>query len=43
MAMKLQIFTIKQIPNLDSNHACLQVISLDSELKKSDSYYLQVF
>ena len=42
MAMKLQIFTIKK-PKLDSNHACLAVISLDSALKKDDNYYPQVF
>ena len=36
MAMKLQIFTIK-------NHTCLAVISLDSALKKDDSYYPQVY
>ena len=28
---------------MDSNHTCLVVISLDSALKKDDSYYLQVF
>ena len=43
MAMKLQIFTIKKIPKLDSNHTRLAVISLDSALKKNGNYYLQVF
>ena len=38
--MKLQIFTI---PEVDSNHTCLVVISLDSTLKKHDNYYPQVF
>ena len=42
MAMKLQIFTIKKIPKIDSNHTCLAVISLDSVLKKDDNYYPQV-
>ena len=43
MAMKLQIFTIKKVPNLDSNHTCSAVISLDSALKKDGNYYPQVF
>ena len=33
----------KKIPKVDSNHTCLSVISLDSALKKDDSYYLLVF
>ena len=40
--MKLQIFTTK-IPQVDSYHTCLAVISLDSALKKDENYYLQVF
>ena len=32
-----------KLPNVDSNHTCLVVISLDSTLKKDDNYYLQVF
>ena len=36
-------FCDKKIPKLDSNHTCLAVISLDSALKKDDSYYPQVF
>ena len=28
---------------MDSNHTCLAVVSLDTVLKKDDSYYLQVF
>ena len=36
-------FYDKEIPQLDSNHACLAVISLNSGLKKDDNYYLQVF
>ena len=32
-----------KLPNVDSNHTCLAVISLDSALKKDDNYYLQVF
>ena len=43
MAMKLKIFMIKIMPKVDSNHTCLAVISLDSALKKDDSYYLRVF
>ena len=35
-------FCDKKIPNLDSNHTCLAVISLNCVLKK-DNYYLQVF
>ena len=40
--MKLQIFAIKKIPKLDSNHTCLAVISLNSALKKDGNYYPQV-
>ena len=36
-------FYDKKIPELDSNHTCLEVISLDSVLKKDDNYYQQVF
>ena len=36
-------FYNKKIRKLDSNHTCLAVISLDSALKKVDTYYLQVF
>ena len=46
MATKLQIFTIRlvfTIFNVDSNHNCLAVISLDSALKKNKSYCPQVF
>ena len=32
----------KQILNLDFNHTCLAVISLDSALKKHGTYYLYV-
>ena len=32
-----------KIHKLDSNHTCSAVISLDSSLKKDDSYYPQVF
>ena len=42
MLMKLQIFMIKNI-NLDSNHTCLAVISLDSASKKEENCYPQVF
>ena len=41
--MKLQLFTIKEIPKADSNHTCLAIFSLDSPLKKDQNYYLQVF
>ena len=41
--MKLKIFTKKKIPNVDSNHTCLAVISLDTSLKKDEDYYPQVF
>ena len=43
MALKLQIFTKKKNSELDSNQACLAVISLDSALKKDDNYYPEVF
>ena len=43
MAMELNIFTRKKILNVDSNHTCLAVISLDSALKKDENYYPQVF
>ena len=43
MVMKLQIFMIKKNAKVDSNHACLEVISLDSALKKDENYYPQVF
>ena len=36
-------FIDKKILKVDSNHACLAVISLDSSLKKDDNYYPQVF
>ena len=36
-------FYDKDIPKVDSSHACLPVISLDFVLKKDKSYYLQVF
>ena len=36
-------FYDRRIPKVDSNYTCLAVISLDSALKKDDSYYLQVF
>ena len=32
--MKLQIFMIKKLPKVDSNHTHLAAISLDSALKK---------
>ena len=41
--MKLQIFMIKKILKVDSNHSCLEVILLDSALKIDDNYYPQVF
>ena len=36
-------FYEKKIPKVDCNHTCLAVTTLDSALKKDDSYYLQVF
>ena len=36
-------FYDEKIPQLDSNHTCLAVISLDSTLKKNGNYYPQVF
>ena len=43
MAMKLQIFTVKKTPQVDSNHVCLAVIRLNSGLKKDGSYYPKLF
>ena len=40
---KVTGFYDKNIPKIDSNHTFLAVLSLDSALKKYDSYYLQVF
>ena len=37
--MKLQIFMIKKIPKVDSNHTCSAVIGSDSALKKDENYY----
>ena len=36
-------FYDKKILKLDSNHACLPVITLDSALKEDENYYPQVF
>ena len=36
-------FYDKEIPKVDSNHTCLAVISLDSEIKKEENYYPEVF
>ena len=36
-------FYDKEVPKGDSNHTCLEVISLDSALKKDENYYPQVF
>ena len=35
-------FYDKEIPKVNSNHTCLEVISLDSALKKDDNYYPKV-
>ena len=32
-----------EITKMDSNHACLAVISLESAFKKDENYYPQVF
>ena len=40
---KVTDFCDKEIPNLDSNHTCLAIISFDSALNKDGNYYLQVF
>ena len=36
-------FYDKEILKIDSNHTCLAVISLDSDLKKNENYYPQLF
>ena len=44
MGNEVTDFFGKEIPDVDSNHTCLAVISLDSALKKKkENYYLQVF
>ena len=43
MVMKLQISMIKKISKVDSSHACLAVISLDSTVKEDENYYPQIF
>ena len=43
MVIKLQIFMIKKILKVDSNHTYLAIISLHFALKKDESYYPQVF
>ena len=35
-------FDYKEIPQVDSNHICLEVINLKSALKKYHNYYMQV-
>ena len=40
---KVTDFYNKEIPNVDPNHTCLAVISLDSALKKDENYHLEVF
>ena len=37
--MQLQMFN----PKLNSNHTCLEIITLDSALKNKENYYLLVF
>ena len=41
--MKLQIFMTKKNPKVDSSHTCLEVVSLNSAVRKDDIYYLQGF
>ena len=36
---KVTDFYDKEIPKVDSNHTYLEVISLDSALKKDENYY----
>ena len=36
-------FYDKEIQKVDSNYTCLEVISLDSALKKDKNYYPQMF
>ena len=36
-------FYDKKIPQVDSSHTCLAVISLNSALKKDENYYPKVF
>ena len=40
--MKLQIFTIKEISAVESNHTFSAVTTLDSALKKNDNHYPKV-
>ena len=39
---KVTDFQDNEIHKVDSNYACLAVISLDSALEKDENYYLQV-
>ena len=41
--MNLQTFTIKKIPEVDFNHPCSAIISLDSALKKRWKLWIVVF
>ena len=40
---KVTDFYDKEIPKVDSNHTCLEAISLDSAFKKDNNYSPQVF
>ena len=41
--VKVTDFPDKKIPKVDCNHTCLALTSLDSDLKKNENSYLQVF
>ena len=41
--MKLQISMIKKISKVDSSHACLAVISLDSTVKEDETIIHRFF
>ena len=43
VVIKLQIFMVKEIPKVESNHTCLAAISLDSAVKKDENYYPEAF
>ena len=39
---KVTDFCDKEIPNMDSTHTCLAIITLHSALKKDENYYPKV-
>ena len=40
--MRLQVFAIKKWPRQVSDHICLEVITIDSVIKKDENYCQQI-